>query len=583
MSSDPVMRKRKSVYQVLLVFLPVILLTFISFGCSGKKPGAPSKTPPAVPPTPPIYQDISDFEKPPCTTGEIYTKQGSLCGTLTGASGGKAVNAYLGIPFAESTGGEYRWKAPAPKAAWDEALRATRLGPACPQNTTVMYPQSEDCLSINVWTPADGSTEPRAVMVFIYGGAFIYGYNADPLYDGAYTAAYGDVVVVSMNYRLGALGFLSGIKDRKTGEAINGNFGILDQILALEWVRDNIGAFGGDPGKVTIYGESAGAMSVGLHLLASPQSEPLFRAGIMESNPLGLPYKNLKQSRSIAGKFASNLGCPVDDVGCMRAAPPEAVLYAQQQKDLVWPALFHGIRDMLVWAPVIDGEVLTGQPIEAAASGGLDKPVIIGTNADEALIFVELAKTALGWKSVSDFDYRLTMDFIFRDRGLREKIYDKYPPDGKDNTGLISRVLTDYLFTCPGLDAASHASREAWSYVFDHVPSFNVWPDVPACAENACHAAELSFVFHTPEGRRGKFTPRENDLSHLMIGYWTDFAKNLNPDAGANTWPEFGPGSLNLNFVTPITDIEAKPDTTSDCGFWDGIGYDLRNSFWGMF
>ncbi|MEW6145875.1 MAG: carboxylesterase/lipase family protein [Thermodesulfobacteriota bacterium] len=565
------------------VLLASLLFLVIYSGCAPHREAAKPKASPQIPPTPPIYQDTSDFEKPPCSTPEIKIKQGSLCGSLIGTSDGKAVNAYLGVPFAESAGGENRWKPPVPKGAWDGTLRATRLGPACPQNTDNMFPQSEDCLSINVWTPAEAYNEPRAVMVFIYGGAFIYGYNADPLYDGAYTAAYGDVVVVSMNYRLGALGFLSGIKDRKTGEEINGNFGILDQILALEWVRDNIGAFGGDPGKVTIYGESAGAMSVGLHMLSSPRSEPLFRAGIMESNPLGLPYKSLKQSHAIAKEFASNLGCAEDDVGCMRAALPEVVLVAQQQKDFVWPALFHGIRDMLVWAPVIDGEVLIEQPVEAAAGGGMNKPVIIGTNADEALIFVELAKNALGWKSVSDFDYRLTMDFIFRDHGLREKIYEKHPPDVKDNTELISRVLTEYLFTCPNLYAASKGSPETWSYIFDHVLSFNVWPGVPACADAVCHAAELSFVFHTPESRRGNFTPRENELSNLMIGYWTGFAKSLRPAGNTNAWPEFNPYSLNLIFVTPVNAIEAKPDTTSDCEFWDGIGYNLKDSFWGLF
>ena len=583
MSSDTNVSKGIKLYRLLRVSLFVILVSLISLGCAGKKPGAPSETPPEVPPTPPIYQDISDFEKPPCSTGDIKIKQGSLCGALTDASDGKAVNAYLGIPFAESAGGQNRWKPPVPKTAWQGTFRATRLGPACPQNTDNMYPQGEDCLSVNVWTPEGSRPEPRAVMVFIYGGAFIYGNNADPLYDGAYTAAYGDVVVVSMNYRLGALGFLSGVMDKKTGEEINGNFGILDQILALDWVRDNIGAFGGDPEKVTIYGESAGAMSVRLHLLSSPGSESLFRAAIMESNPLGLPYKNLKQSHAIAKEFASNLGCPVDDVGCMRAALPEVVLDAQQQKDFIWPVLFHGVGDMLVWAPVIDGQVLTRQPVEAAADGKLTKPVIISTNTNEALLFVERAKSGLGWKTVSPFDYRLTMDFIFRDHELREKIYGKYPPVSGDITALISKVLTEYLFTCPSLDAASHASQETWSYLFDHVPSFNVWPMVPACADAVCHAAELSFVFHTPEGRKGKFTPRENGLSNLMIGYWTGFAKSLHPAGGTYPWPEFGPGSLNIVFVTPVDYITAKPDTAPDCGFWDGIGYNLGNSFWGMF
>ena len=457
------------------------------------------------------------------------------------------------------------------------------MGPSCPQVTPVTTPQSEDCLSVNVWTPADATASPRAVMVFIYGGAFVYGSNANPRYDGAYTAAYGDVVVVNMNYRLGALGFLSGIRDKKTGEEINGNFGILDQILALKWVRDNIGAFGGDPDKVTIYGESAGAMSVGLHMLSSPRSEPLFRAGIMESNPLGLPYKSLKQSHSIAKEFASNLGCPVDDIECMRSKLPEVVLDAQSQRDLVWPALLHGIGEMLVWAPVIDGDVLTEQPLEAALKGKLTKPVIIGTNANEALIFVEKAKSGLGWKTVSDFDYRLTMDFIFRNGELRKKIYGKYPPNGKDNTDLISRVLSEYLFTCPSLDAASHASRQTWSYQFHHIPSFNIWTQFPACADAVCHSAELPFVFHTAENKGRAFTAEENGLSNLMVGYWTNFAKNLNPDGGPAMWPEFDPGSKNLVFITPVTDIHARPDTTSDCGFWDGVGYNLRDSFWGLF
>jgi carboxylesterase type B len=567
----------------LAVLLASLFFLVIYSGCAGNKSITSTKTPPEVPPTPPIYQDIADFEKPPCSTGDVKINQGSLCGTLTGASDGKAVNAYLGIPFAETTGGQNRWKAPVPKAAWDGTFNATRLGPACPQNTDIMYPQSEDCLSVNVWTPAEDAVSPRAVMVFIYGGAFIYGYNATPLYDGAYTAAYGDVVVVSMNYRLGALGFLSGIKDRKTGEEINGNFGILDQILALEWVRDNIGAFGGDPERVTIYGESAGAMSVGLHLLSSPRSEPFFRAGIMESNPLGLPYKNLKQSRSIAKGFASNLGCPVDDIGCMREKLPEVVLDAQMQRDLAIPFLLHGIRDMLVWSPVVDGEVITAEPVNALSDGSLKKPVILGTNGNEGILFIEVAKSGLGWKRVSDLDYRLVIEFFFRDHKIRKKIYEKYPPDGNDNTALVSKVFSEFLFTCPNLYAASRGTPETWSYIFDHVPSFNLRPKTPACAENACHTAELPFVFHTAVNEGHVFTAQENELSNLMVEYWTDFAKDLNPVVGANSWPEFGPGSRNLIFITPVKDIQPKPDTTSDCGFWDGIGYNLRDSFWGLF
>jgi len=162
-----------------------ILISFLSFGCTGNKSATSTKTPPEVLPTPPIYPNISAFEKPPCSTPDLRIKEGSLCGSVIGTSAGEDVNAYLGIPFAESTGGRNRWRPPVPKAPWNGTLRATRMGPSCPQVTKAMNPQSEDCLSVNVWTPAEDSVSPRAVMVFIYGGAFIFGSNADPRYDGA--------------------------------------------------------------------------------------------------------------------------------------------------------------------------------------------------------------------------------------------------------------------------------------------------------------------------------------------------------------------------------------------------------------
>ena len=138
----------------LAVLLASLFFLVIYSGCAQHREAAKRKAAPQIPPTPPIYQDTSDFEKPPCSPPELKIKQGSLCGTLTGASDGKAVNAYLGIPFAETTGGQNRWKAPVPRGAWDGTFNATRLGPACPQNTDIMYPQSENCLSVNVWTPA---------------------------------------------------------------------------------------------------------------------------------------------------------------------------------------------------------------------------------------------------------------------------------------------------------------------------------------------------------------------------------------------------------------------------------------------
>jgi carboxylesterase type B len=509
--------------------------------------------------------------------------QGAVCGKVIETSSGKSVKAYLGIPYAESTAEQNRWRPPVPITSWKGVLKATELGPYCPQNSNSDHSQSEDCLSVNVWTPLNSGDKPRAVMVFIHGGGFVIGSSADPTYDGAYTAARGDVVVVTINYRLGALGFLSGIKDKATGEEINGNFGLLDQILALKWVRDNISAFGGDPARVTIYGESAGAMSVGIHMVSSPGSQGLFRAGIMESNPLGLPYKTLKEGASIAHRFAGNLGCAKDDVSCMRDKLAWVVLDAQVQKDLLWPAVFHGLRDLLVWSPVIDGTVVTGQPVAAIAEGKLNTPVIIGTNENEGLLFIEIAKAGLRKETLSGLDYRLMIDFMFRNHKVRTKIYEKYPPYKEDNTKLISRLVSDYFFTCPSLYAARYTGLETWSYQFDQVSSFNIWPHTPACAEAVCHGDELVYVFHSAENRGYSFTPAENELSELMVDYWTNFAKHLDPNGAAVNWPPYGKDALSLIFVTPVEDIKTKSGLVANCQLWDEIGYDLHTSFWGTF
>ena len=229
------------------------------------------------------------FTDTACSTPAVATKSGPVCGTGR-TVGPSSLAAFLGIPFAESTAGANRWMPPFPKAAWTEVRPATAFGPACPQNVFAPggRPQSEDCLSLNVWRPAASagtssagtSSDPKLpVMVFIYGGAFVIGSSGEPnpdqpYLDGSSLVAKQKMVVVSLNYRLGPLGFLAGTAGLK------GNFGFMDQQLALRWVRDNIAGFGGDSTRVTLSGQSAGAMSVGLHLLSSPSSMPLFRSAI---------------------------------------------------------------------------------------------------------------------------------------------------------------------------------------------------------------------------------------------------------------------------------------------------------------
>src|SRR5262245_3593825 len=224
--------------------------------------------------------------------GTVDPPAGAVCGLAIEAppTTNRDLYSYRGIPYALPPVGDLRWAPPEAHPRWNDLRPATAFGAICPQDNVAG--DSEDCLFLNIWTPRAvvDRQKPKQlpVMVFIHGGYFVFGAGSLPLYDGAYLAASGNVVVVTLNYRLGALGFLA-----VPELGLTGNFGILDQRQALRWVAENIAAFGGDPSKVTIFGESAGAMSVGLHLFSIPANRGLFRAAIMESNPLALPYPSL--------------------------------------------------------------------------------------------------------------------------------------------------------------------------------------------------------------------------------------------------------------------------------------------------
>jgi carboxylesterase type B len=320
---------------------------------------------------------------PSCPVGPITTSVGVVCG-ITATVSGTPVRAFLGIPFAEDTGGENRWKAPVPKTPLPTRFQATQFGDSCPQvdPLPVPLPQSEDCLSINVWTPEGaGPGADLPVMVFVYGGSFLNGSSAIPLYDGAYLSATQNVVVVTFNYRVGALGFLAGV------EGLTGNYSLLDQQLALQWVADNIRAFGGDRLQVLLFGQSAGAISVGLHLLSIPSSEGFFAAALTESNPLALPLKSPAQAAEFGTCLQMLLACPSGDLACLRAKSAADIVAAQSAEVLTFEGLAQGFSGFLVWAPVLDGTLITQQPL-AGASAGLPKPLLLGTNLDEGTLFI---------------------------------------------------------------------------------------------------------------------------------------------------------------------------------------------------
>ncbi|MDE0887376.1 MAG: carboxylesterase family protein [Myxococcota bacterium] len=317
------------------------VLVLLSLGCSDKNSGSSNQA---------------------CTTENVETTSGTVCGqieTPTGL-GGLAAEVFLGIPFAETTAGENRWRPPIPKTELTGVFRAVENSPGCPQEDQsefglVESETSEDCLTVNVWRPhGTPPPSPLPVLVWIYGGSFDAGANSVPMYDGAYMAAQQDVVVVTLNYRVGALGFLTGI------DGLEGNYGLRDQQLALQWVSENAAAFGGDPSRVTLFGQSAGAMSVGLHALSIPSSRnpSLFQAIIMESNPFGLPFKTKSQATADAELLSRELGCEgeLDKVNCMRAATAQSVVTAQASTSAeVSSILGADIAGLLVFAPTIDG------------------------------------------------------------------------------------------------------------------------------------------------------------------------------------------------------------------------------------
>lgn len=500
-----------------------------------------------------------------CQTGHVQAPAGSFCG-LQRSVDGREAQAFLGIPFAQTTAGMNRLAPPLAKEPLPQ-FAATRYGTICPQPQLPGSPlptMGEDCLNLNLWRPATAKADARLpVMVFIYGGAFTLGDNTYGLYDGAYLAAHEDVIVVNLNYRLGALGFF-------VNQDVSGNLGILDQQMALRWVQSNIAAFGGDPSKVTLFGESAGAMSVGLHTFSIPSSKPLFRAAIMESNVLGVPFKTVEQQAHVTDMFMTLLGC--EDTACVRSKSVQEILDAQ---DAIFGSLkkvFNSLTFFVPFGPVIDQQLIMAQPMQAAR-GYDDKPILLGSNLTDAKLFV-------GDKPISNVDMIV---FAARAFGLDyQRVLQTYPIENATaNVQTWTMVQTQYLMTCAAKEMASRVRSPAYLYRFDHTPSFPVWGG-PMCDKpgTVCHGAELPFVFHTAGMIGGRFTKQESTLAQAMVDYWTNFAKYLNPNGpvdvagGLVTWPATKPGAesfLSLRLPTPVSQSSA----TEPCALWRSIGYDL--------
>jgi carboxylesterase type B len=535
-------------------------------------------------------------QKPACTTGNIPTTSGPVCGKASTVNipgpGSFTASAYLGIPYAQPPVGPNRWQYPQAFTS-TASFQATAFANKCPQSVvpgtgedvpalsqctdgSVLGPnQSEDCLYLNVWVPS--GTAPGAnlpVLVFIHGGAFLIGSGGSAAldaYDGTYLAATGKVIVVTFNYRLGVLGFLT--------QGGNYNFGFADQILALKWVNSNIANFGGNRSQVTIVGESAGAMSVGLHAFSGPKSSGLFQGAVMESNPLGLPYQTTSQASTVTNAF-----CTQYPAVCNRSATTCDLVEDQNAFPKTGSAPV-GMADLLLWAPTIDHTYVSGQPM----AGQRGVPLLLGTNHDEGAVFALLIKQAKP-AAVTPLGYlELTNALFGSANGTKIRGTSAYKCGffQTDCTVELSNVINDYMFTCPNRKLAQQATASASSkslyiYQFTQISSFNLWTppyytSVPACKNMVCHGDEIPYVFNTAGQLGHTFQPQEETLSQAFGKYWTSFVTSQNP---GNTWPLFKPNStyllLNENSTTGNDPLNAEANCSA---LWDGIGYETASTW----
>jgi para-nitrobenzyl esterase len=484
----------------------------------------------------------------------VQTGKGAVRGLYA-----RNVREFFGIPYAAPPVGVLRWRPPRPAAPWPGIRNATLPRSACAQlgsvaTGVISTSTSEDCLYLNVYTPAAIGRGGLPVMVWIHGGAFTGGEGS--IYDGSTLATRGHVIVVTINYRLGAFGFLAlpGL-DR---EGASGDYGLMDQQAALRWVQRNARAFGGDPQDVTEFGESAGAASV-CDNMASPAAAGLFARAIAESGCLlGAPSR---QSAEITGAtFAARLGCAdtATQVACLRGKPVLSILRTQSG---------------FGWSPVAGPPVLPLAPAAAFAAGQYSHvPLLQGTNRDEGRFFVALGYDLLG-RPLTAAQYAQVIRASYGARAAA--VLAEYPLTGYPSPDLAyAQVLTDSGFSCPALLADELAQRSGvYAYEFsDPNPPDDFNLTTLTFPLGAAHSTELQYVFQRIPALDTvpPFSAAQLALSSQMIAYWTRFAATGSPN-----WPRFSASGPDIQELVPgaITqETSARFAAAHRCAFWAGTG-----------
>jgi para-nitrobenzyl esterase len=464
------------------------------------------------------------------------------------------IHVFRGIPFAAPPVGELRWLPPRREEPWDDVRDATRFSAESAQPPFPMAalmggsqpPNGEDSLYLNVWTPGTDDAR-RPVMVWIHGGAFVNGSGSTPWYDGTHFARHGDVVVVTINYRLGPFGFLH-LADLFDELAGSGNAGILDQVAALEWVRDNIEAFGGDPANVTIFGESAGGGSVGT-LLGLPAARGLFRGAIPQSGAASW-FSTSERANAIASRIVEALQVKPGDLDALRAKSTDEILAANTLAGLDLRSLGNESGLGLPFQPVVDGDTLPQSPLDAIAAGNArDVRVLVGTNRHEMTLF-HLMDQTLAQIDEAGLVRRCGLWF---DEEHAPPIVAGYRANHPDASLLDvwTDLSTDAVFRIPAIRLAE-AQRDhgpVWMYLF-------TWETPVFGGLRSTHALEIPFVWDTLDAPgSAMFTgdgEGRQEIADAMHRAWIAFAREGNPQhEGLPAWPQYDlPRRATMRFDT---------------------------------